>query len=71
MNTKGDSNVNMVFLLLYFLLSQSTIPATGKAITIPKKVRTISSIRISSNIWGVIRSGFLRVGENEAKSVCL
>lgn len=50
MNTKGDSNVNMVFLLLYFLLSQSTIPATGKAITIPKKVRTISSIRISSNI---------------------
>ena len=42
MNTKGDSNVNMVFLLLYFLLSQSTIPATGKAITIPKKVRTIT-----------------------------
>lgn len=23
------------------------------------------------NLWGVIRSGFLRVGENEAKSVCL
>ena len=23
------------------------------------------------DIWGVIRSGFLRVGENEAKSVCL
>lgn len=22
-------------------------------------------------VWGVIRSGFLRVGENEAKSVCL
>jgi len=22
-------------------------------------------------IWGVIRSGFLRVGGNEAKSVCL
>lgn len=22
-------------------------------------------------LWGVIRSGFLRVGENEAKSVCL
>ena len=26
---------------------------------------------ISSNIWGVIRSGFLRVGGNEAKSVYL
>lgn len=25
----------------------------------------------SIKVWGVIRSGFLRVGENEAKSVCL
>ena len=44
MNTKGDSNVNMVFLLLYFLLSQSTIPATGKAITIPKAVLGFQAI---------------------------
>lgn len=26
---------------------------------------------VHTDVWGVIRSGFLRVGENEAKSVCL
>lgn len=32
---------------------------------------TVADIAASWNVWGVIRSGFLRVGENEAKSVCL
>ncbi len=30
-----------------------------------------TSICFVKNLWGVIRSGFLRVGGNEAKSVCL
>lgn len=31
-----------------------------------------SELKINrTEVWGVIRSGFLRVGENEAKSVCL
>lgn len=32
-----------------------------------QRIREISA----EIVWGVIRSGFLRVGENEAKSVCL
>ena len=31
----------------------------------------VSGIIDKLYVWGVIRSGFLRVGENEAKSVCL
>lgn len=64
---KNLSNFNLLIIILLFSSCRQQ-PFTGTVHIIPYP----NQIAIGTQyIWGVIRSGFLRVGENEAKSVCL
>lgn len=55
--------------MIYIIFTNKLFHYLKEKVIVMRKITLF--VLLFAVVWGVIRSGFLRVGGNEAKSVCL